>query len=593
MVLAASGWAQGPAPLPADPASPVSDEVTLHVENADITQVLTAFSQQTGRSVVIGPEVTGIVNMHLQAVPWRQALDVALLPYGYGYQLFEDTIVVNSLANIQQSASVEPIHTRMFQLKFMDASDVEPIVQAQLSPRGQVNVVTMRGQKGWHFESSSGGRDSRAGSSPGRRERDDTSFDLNRSKRLIVSDIPAVLTRIEALLADIDSMPAQVLIEATFVEMDSNLLKDIGVDWGTGADGATSPEIQSQAHIQGNELLGFGAKQGGSGVGPANFNGLSPGLAEVSPFNAGMSLLFSRLNDTQFQVLLHMLAEDASANVLSAPRIMTLNNQEAAIVVGTKFPIISSDTSGESATVSTTLEYYENIGIQLNVVPQICDDEFINMIVHPAVTDQIGTAAARTGGLGNIPLTEYPILSTREADTQIIVKSGQRVAIGGLLEDRESRTELKVPMLGDIPVLGRLFRRETDALAKTDLVIILSATIVDANDMMSDQSRALPAARPLVLPQGVRKTATHVVRVRAAPAPVTPLVHSLPAPALRDAAPWRRVEAEPENVPLHDAGASLDEEAQVPLAEDPLTPTLASDADHLADLSAGVVPGGF
>ena len=471
-----------------DPASS-SEQVTIQVKNADISQVLNAFSLQTGRSVVIGPEVQGMVNMRLQDVPWKEALDVVLRPYGYGYQVMGETIIVNSMEKISQSETIEPVVSHVFQLKFLNARDIIEIVESQLSPRGHASVVTVRGQKGWDFESSSGGRIAQGEGSASKRRRAGAEHELEISKTLIVADIPSIISRVEVLLDQIDRMPEQVLIEATFVEVNSDFLKDLGVEFGSGTDVAESPGVQSVNVRQGDELFGVGVKQASGAASPASFLAQSLGVSETQPFSTGLSLLFQRLNDTQFEILLHMLQEDVSANVLSSPSILTVNNQEAAIVVGTKFPIISSDTSGESATISTTLEYYENIGIQLNVVPQICNSKYINMVVHPAVTDQIGTAAARTGAEGNIPLTEYPILSTREAETQVLIESGQRIVIGGLLEDRETKTELKVPFLGDIPILGRLFRRETESTAQTDLLIILSATIVRSEDMVTEKGR--------------------------------------------------------------------------------------------------------
>ena len=465
--------------------------VTLSVENAEIAQVLNAFSVQTGRSVVIGPEVTGVVNMRLKDVLWKEALDVVLRPYGYGYQVVGQTIIVNDLESIQAAEVSEQIVSRVFRLKYLDASDVRAIIESQLSPRGSVNIISLRGQKGWEFESTGGAQSTRQGISAAKRLRESKDEQQIRTKTLVVTDIAAVLSRVEDMLKEVDIMPQQILIEATFVEVNSDFLQDLGVEFGTGATGAESPGVETVGIQQGSEVLGFGVKQTSGDVDPASFDALSLGLSDSQPFNAGLSLMFQRLNDSQFQVLMHMLAEDVTAEVLSAPRILTLNNQEAGIVVGTKFPIISSDTSGESATISTTLEYYENIGVQLNVVPQICDNDYINMIVHPAVTAQIGTASARTGAEGNIPLTEYPVLSTRETETQIMVQSGQRIVIGGLLEDQESRTVLKVPLLGDIPLIGRLFHRETETMTKTDLLIILSATIVTSDEMVTEVGAAI------------------------------------------------------------------------------------------------------
>jgi type IV pilus assembly protein PilQ len=493
-----------------------ADVVNLVVEKTSIAQVLNAFSIQTGLSIVIGPEVEGSVNIRLNEVPWREALDVVLRPYGYGYQIIGKTIVVNKLERIKEVETVEQLSSRVFTLKYLDAGDIREVIESQLSPRGRLSVLTERGLKGWEFESATGGSNSSRGAAgAGKRQRLGNEQDFVKSKQFIVGDIPSVLTRISDILLQIDKRPRQVLIEAKFVEVNTDFLMDIGLEWGTGAQGAQQPGVSPQGVTGGSELYQVGAQQLGGGISPASFNAVTDGLASTQPFNAGLSLLFRRLSGFQFEALLHLLEEDVDSNLLSAPRILTLNNQEAAIIVGTKFPIISSDTSGQSATVSTTLEYYENIGIQLNVVPQVCDDDFVNMIVHPAVTDQIGTASARTGGeVGSGVLTEYPILSTREAETQILLRSGETIVLGGLLQDAESTTQLKVPFLGSIPVLGRVFRRDTTSTQKIDLLIFLTATIVDQGDH--------PVPLPGAVEEHAQPPAVPAEPLRTEPGPVAP-----------------------------------------------------------------------
>lgn len=482
---------------PPDRDAPASDVVSISIDNADITQVLTAFSLQTGRSIVIGPEVTGLVTMRLNDVPWDQALEVMLAPYGFGYKSIGETIVVNALDKIVEAESVEPLQSRVFRLRYLDATDIKEAIQAQLSARGHFSVLSVRGQKGWRFESASGaGANNRrfsGVSALGKLERDiaDNESDQVKSKVFIVADIRSVLERIDSILDEIDLPPVQILIEARFVEVTENLLRDIGVEFGTGLTGAEDPGVQSQLYRDGSSVFAGGLQSISGTVDPSAFEPKSEGLNSTTPFNAGMSLMFQQLTDTQFQVLLHLLEEDEDANFLSAPRVMTLDNQEATIIVGTKFPIIRSDVTGQSGAVSTSLEYYENIGIQLNVVPQVCDTDKVNMIVHPAVTTQIGVVSARAGaGSGDsIPLTEYPVLDTREAETQILLNNGQTVVIGGLLQDREKSTVLKVPYMGDIPLLGRLFRRDVIDNNKLDLLIFLTATL-----MSTDGTGLLPTA---------------------------------------------------------------------------------------------------
>jgi general secretion pathway protein D len=164
----------------------------------------------------------------------------------------------------------------------------------------------------------------------------------------------------------------------------------------------------------------------------------------------------------------HAIDEDVDTNTLSAPHIITLNNQEASILVGERYPILSSMESTQTDfTVSKSLDHYEDIGVQLNVVPQIAGDDFINMVIHPAVTD-------RGSNVG----TDYPIINSREAETRVLVKTGETIVIGGLMQDQVNKSIVGVPFLKDLPFIGKLFTRETTDKLKKELLIFITAKII-------------------------------------------------------------------------------------------------------------------
>lgn len=487
-----------------------SDEVTINVQGGSLVQVLNAFSRQTGKSIVIGPEVEATVNVRLSAIPWQDALDVILKPYGYGYQLVGEAIVINNLESFATVEQQEALVSRVFELKYLDAAGVKDVLDTQLSSRGKWSALTIRGQRGWVYEEQGGGSGTPGGdtSMSRRRRMEESEAQIEsqklRSKTIIVIDTPNVVESIAAVLEQVDRMPIQVLIEARFVEVSDGFLQDVGVEFGTGPDATSVAGVQAVGIENGNALMGIGVRQTGGGVEPAAFAPETTDLAGTRPYQAGMSLLFQHLTDLQFEVLLHMMEEEAGANLLSSPRVMTLNDQEATIMVGTKYPIIQYEaSSGNSGSSSTSLEYYENIGIQLNVVPQICDDNFIRMIVNPRVRTLISTTSGVTGQEGSVALTQYPVMSTREAETQILVKSGETVVIGGLLEDQETKTELRVPILGSLPLIGRLFRRETVNKQKMDLLIFLTATAMEGSVEVAEAAEDSGAAGETVADSGV------------------------------------------------------------------------------------------
>ena len=460
--------------------------VTLNVQNTDIVLVLDAFSQQTGMSIVIGKDVTGTVTSRLKDVEWDKALDAVLKANGFGYERSGNIITVLPIDKMQDLNSTQPLRSQVFKLRYRDAGDIKPVIAAQLSPRGKLESVEETGQKGWDFGSfGSAGSAAQSGSSgsaaaSGGRSHKGTGERRSRSKTLVVTDTPAALDRVEAIIASLDIPPQQVMITARFMEVNRNRLKDIGLDVATGANGTSTAAVEAVSvnkNGAGETQFSAGAQSLGGLAAPAAFNALASGITKTNPYNTGLSLLFRKLSGSQFEVVMHALEEDVHANVLSAPSIVTLDNQEANILVGTQFPILTSSVAGTSDTTTvTSLDYYQDIGVQLRVVPQIAGDDRINMIIHPAVTSFSSTLSSRSPE--GTTLSEYPILVTREAETQILMKNGETVVIGGLIKDVKTKGVHQVPGLGSVPVLGWLFRRTTDDVEKIELLIFITAEIV-------------------------------------------------------------------------------------------------------------------
>jgi type IV pilus assembly protein PilQ len=409
-------------------------------------------------------------------VPWDKALDVVLQTYGFGYEKNGNIITVapiDKLTSMKKAeadlAQVQPTVTEVFTLKYVDAMDAKKAIEPQLSPRGKITVLSMTGQAGWEFATTA------KGEGMAKRKRGNEE-EVSRSKVLIISDVPPVLDKIREVVAQIDVMPKQVLIETRIMEVSRDHLRDIGFDWATGAGGATSTTISTvKTGRNATSAPNAAAEQAGgnsltSQVKPATFNPIATGISGIYPYNMGLSLLFQKLSGTQFSALLHALEEDINTNTLSAPRVMTLNNQEATILVGTKYPILKTDNTGAGSTAVTTvtLDYYQDIGIQLNVVPQVGANDSINMVVHPAVTSYTTTLGSNA----------YPIIQTREAETRILMKDGETVVLGGLLKDVRNKGVEGIPFLRDLPYIGPLFRRDTIDFNKIDLLIFISARII-------------------------------------------------------------------------------------------------------------------
>ncbi|MDD5347458.1 MAG: secretin and TonB N-terminal domain-containing protein [Candidatus Omnitrophica bacterium] len=490
----------------------VSDNVTLDFKDADIRNVLKILSQKSGVNIVPTPDVMGTVTIKLVEVPWDRALDVILKSNNFGFQKQGNVILVTKVENMSKIQSEEPLRTEIVNLKFLDALDAQRIIIPMLSARGKISVLYSRGQKGWKFGTFKIGREE-ASTRMLEREAEVTKTEpisvertaaggyattkieqerSIKSKTLMITDTDSILDRIvNDVLPKVDKPPKQVLIEARIMEVNIDKLRDIGFDYGTGTSGGSSTTVTGvkvNSTTLGGNVLGTV-----DSLSPSNFNPKATSIDPYQPFNAGLNLVFEKLSGAQFEVVMHALEEDVHANTLSAPRVMTLDNQEAAMFVGYYTPILKTDLSneGNSTTVIQNYDYYQEIGIRLHVVPQVSDDGYINMIIHPSITSSTTnvTATITTTPATGAPTsteTDYPVIDAREVQTQIMMKDGETVVIGGLLKDTKTKGTIGVPFLSKLPLVGALFRRETVDNGKIDLLIFITAHVVSDDEFSSE-----------------------------------------------------------------------------------------------------------
>lgn len=505
--------AKAEAPAEAVPAqaakAPEDNTVTLDFKDADIQNVLRVLAYKSGVNIVAGKEVAGTVTIRLVDVPWEQALQVILSTYGFAYERDGNIISVATIEALKERrekkkelTEIEGVTSKVFTLQYLDASDAKKMLEPQLSPQGKISVLEITGQKGWKIGAVvAGGSSSEEGKE--RRSRENA-----RSRSLVITDTPTFLDRIAKILKEIDVKPVQVLIEARIMEVSKDVLRDLGVEWSTGSRLQNHQALTTAGVLNGgiNVKAGHDYTRGvvsgsnysqtepgdATGYDPSNFTPLATNL---NPYNAGLQLLYQKLFGTQMEAMIHALEEDVRTNTLSAPKILTLSGQEALILIGQKYPIIESNISGTSGTATITLAYYQDVGIQLYVVPQVSGDEqFVNMIVHPVVSSFTNTVSANA----------YPILLTREAETQVLMRDGETIVIGGLLKDVKSKGRIGIPILGDIPIIGNLFSRATNDTEKIDLLIFVTARIIRPGELTEEEmamvKQALDAGQANVTP---------------------------------------------------------------------------------------------
>lgn len=385
-----------------------SRRITLDVQGADIKTVLRTIAEFASVNIVAGPDVKGVVNVHIQDAPWEEALDILLKAHSYGYREEFGMIRVAELKTLlkeeleQQTAERKkdellPLITRIIFVQDSNADELRAALQNVVSSRGRIDV------------------------------------DLG-SNSLIVNDIEKNVEKIAEMVKTLDQKTYQVDINAKLVEVDVEATRELGINWG---------------------LLNLHAS-GLSGVASATVN-------EALPLSSG-TLKFGTVRSWgELNVILNMLEKSNKANIISNPRITTMDNREASILVGKEIPLIVADEAGNPITELT------KIGIMLRVIPHVNADRTITLDLHPEVSELQSESTAQ-GGV---------IIATSEADTRVVVTNGETAVIGGLIKKVTTDVKRGVPFLKDVPILGGIFSSTSTTDKKQELVIFVTPTIVE------------------------------------------------------------------------------------------------------------------
>ncbi len=297
----------------------------------------------------------------------------------------------------------------------------------------------------------------------------------NRTGALIISNIPSNLEIIENLLYKLDVTPKQVLIEARFIEIKITDVDELGFEWKLNSDWGTKQNNAKQ------NLHGFSSA---SGVDFSDFSRSSEG------FNLTYQGILSH---PQFQMVLHALKEKQNVKTLSAPRITTLNNQIATIEVideyiyPTRYEVSlvqydingdgDFDDAGETEWANIPQDFVtRDVGILLHVKPSLgVGDKTITLALTPEVSEQDSTTSAYSYSGG----VSIPNFKTRNLSTSVIIESGETVVMGGLISESNTNTRNKVPFLGDLPLVGGLFKKNVESVERRNLLIFVTATVLD------------------------------------------------------------------------------------------------------------------
>lgn len=311
------------------------------------------------------------------------------------------------------------------------------------------------------------------------------SIDPESRRVLVIADAETSRSVFE-VLSNLDRPKPQVLIKVVFLEVTYNNASDIGIEGSFGKNIGDGN--------QANVANGLGLAPLNSVVTNAFGQQTSSGFGPTAPVTAPGAGLY-QLSGQNFQVTMRAIAQSGKAKVLSRPSILARNNQPATIEVGQYYPYVSgiSYYSSGSSTIPISSVAYRDIGVILQVTPFITDDGQVEMIIAPSISavDPTTSVTISQGVNANA-------INVRSANTVAVTPDGQTVMIGGLIQDSKSKTDTKIPLLGDIPVVGNLFKRQQNSDAKTELIMFLTPHIVMSPSQLaalsnSEQSKRDPS----------------------------------------------------------------------------------------------------
>lgn len=411
-----------------------SGNVTLDFKDADITNVLRILSYKSGINIVAGKDVTGPVTIRLTDVPWEKALDVILRTYGYTYEREGNIIRVTTTENLEK----EELVTEVFSLNYANAAHVPLAIEEMLSDRGSIK------------------------------------FD-ERANLVIVTDIPTNIYKIKQVVEKLDMRTQQVSIEAKILETTLDKDDKLGINWTTQvtATGAARPTtFPFSKHSGGGTWFPDGDTSASAGDDIGVFRANS---GSAFPLALPKNFTLGTLDFTSLQAVLEILKTKTDTKVISNPRVTTLDNQEAKVVVATTFSIPVYERNDSTGNIEVTGYEEKELGITLSVTPQINPEGYIIVKLEPEVSAFVTFDTFTSGNSGSI---QAPRFTTRRASTQVMVKDGETIVIGGLIKETETDTVVKVPILGDIPVLSLLFKKKEKSVDTTDLLFFVTVNIV-------------------------------------------------------------------------------------------------------------------
>ena len=417
--------------------------------NMDYDAIFRSVSVIAGVDILIAPDVKGKISLHVTKKTWQETLDIICNMNDLTWVIQDKYISIQRQSTYQakqkkiadeekQAEQMAPLVRKNFQVHHAKADELVKVLDNMKSNRGKISVV-------------------------------------ERTNSIIVYDTENKIEQMANALTELDVETLQIMITAKLVVVNSELARELGVDW-TAAVGSAS--------------LTPGTATAATGAAAANSSRISgaiksfPNRASPAVGNPSTAITASLL-DNNLQIAISNLMGDASTEVLASPQVSTLDNTEARVFMGDQVSIRVIDDSGESSTKMV------ETGIKLTVTPHVSGDNRILLDLHP-----------ENNSYGYDEKGEV-VISTQEAKTKVVVADGETVVIGGLTRNENTESESGIPFLKDIPLLGNLFKYSRKSITKKDLVIFVTPRIIRnyiGNVDISEKSEEINGAAPELKP---------------------------------------------------------------------------------------------
>lgn len=518
------------------------DTLSVDFPDEDIRNILRNVADLFELNIIMPDTLQGKTTIKLRDVTWRQIFESVLQPVGYTYK--EEGNIIKIISN--ESLAQEPVSTEVFIINYARAADIQPTITSLIDAAAGGKIVV------------------------------DT-----RSNSLVITERPSRMNRIRPIIEQLDRATDQVMIESKFVEVTDSDVKNLGVNWSslanyqlsagelggtftrtrdqtgsggfnrsdgttrTGSQGTQDGTTTNNTASQNSSATNSGSVTATNGVTTStSTTGNTGGLSNTATTTVttgitnsvtdGINNTFNNLaslvnNDgtgralnavfsaSEFRLILSALQQQNQTKIVSNPTVVTLNNSEAVINVGQERPIPRYQYNQQTGNLEVNGFEFKPIGVILKVTPQVNSRGFIKLTVAPEVSQSFNSVSFN----GN----EIPVIDTRKTQTTVSLADGFTMGIGGLLQSSSGNANTKVPVLGSLPVLGRLFRSDTKNTTSTNLIIFITAKTISAQGATVEQVFDSARVRGLNMRReelpGHRDGSSPFITEPAAPAPAS------------------------------------------------------------------------